>query len=839
MRFLVFFCLMMVLFSCQKESFLDTEINSPESSDIINDQFGFLSLESRVKEISGRSPQDYVTVYRKAVLDLHAALVEQNNQYDFVDDIATKIGLPDWEHSITMRSPNYDRLTLVPIVNSLGTSSSKITGVLGATKIQDHFNIFAYDIGMLNSAECKYRNIYVAAEIVPVFEDRYNQMGVEILESGIDPCHCEEIDIPEIDSDCFEQQIQFCSYEGESWAGSHYMAPPWIDHDHDGVPNDEDQDYEEFYRRYIEPYLQQNPNGDFWDWVEQRWNNSTMFDEYGDFSSFWNGQYLEHNYYTFYGGGQPWEDFLRDLDDFWDIVSDGLGAGWGGFIDGLSWFFWDWWHDRDPCPDISGGLLNTAEDNQNNSQKEVIRRSSIECIDITFENCGNSEDKWWELLLNSSYQGSSTNLQEITSLWQNYYSDIIDLQALWVISKDCDPNGQGGQVGFEQCVQLKVQEHALLVYSEHVDLFHSNYSPSQKIGITNWLINNSNCLLPFSYDPQGGFAQCLNDQLLALSFYEDALPYEAEAVEGVMNILNHYDFLTNSDQDMYNVLEGMTQLLLSGQLDSESAYRNTFSNIDYEEYASNIVLLVVDKLTQDPSWCSTPSLSCELDKYLIGIRASIAAQTVYIHLGLDVCGMFPLAGEPCDITNGVLYTFEGNMWDAAISMSASIPFIGWASTTGKWVRKIHEYVDLSGKTRRYYFRNTVLIDGTIKFSHNGKLRKVMGMKDNPAFDLFQAHHIIPEQLITHEAVLKAAKSGDAGNIFMLNHPMNGVPVPNVRHSIHPNYTDQINNHLNRLYNDNINLSNEDFAEILKTKLSFWKNQIENSTLHVNQMSINF
>lgn len=558
MRFLVFVCLMMVLFSCQKKSFLNTEICSPESSDIINDQFGFLSLESRVQEVSGRFSQDYVTVYRKSVLDLHAELVKQNNQYDFVDDIATKIGLPDWEHSITMRSPNNDRLTFVPLVNSLGTTSSRITGVLGATQMQEDFNIFAYDIEMLGSPECKYRNKFVAASIVSVFEDRYNQLQVEMMESGIDPCYCEESDILDVDIDCFERQIQFCAYEGESWAGSNYMAPPWIDHDHDGVPNDEDQDYEEFYRRYIEPYLQQNPSGDFWAWVENRWNNSEMYEVYGDFQNYWSGYYYSGHDYVFFYDGQEWQDFLRDLNSFWDTIGEGLGSAWGGFVDGLSWFFWDWWHDPDPCPD-GQGLGNPKGGNQNNeSQDEIVARSSIQCIDITFEDCGNSDNNWWELLLNSSFQGSSANLQAITSLWQNHYSDIIDLQALWVISKDCDPNGQGGQVGFEQCVQLKVQEHALAVYSEHVDLFHSYYSPSQKIGITNWLINNSNCLLPFSYDPQGGFAQCLNDQLSALSFYQNVFPDESFEVEGILSVLDEYGFLSSTSQNVYDVIDGIT-----------------------------------------------------------------------------------------------------------------------------------------------------------------------------------------------------------------------------------------------------------------------------------------
>ncbi|MFJ5768821.1 T7SS effector LXG polymorphic toxin [Psychrobacillus sp. NPDC093180] len=54
---------------------------------------------------------------------------------------------------------------------------------------------------------------------------------------------------------------------------------------------------------------------------------------------------------------------------------------------------------------------------------------------------------------------------------------------------------------------------------------------------------------------------------------------------------------------------------------------------------------------------------------------------------LDVAGLVPGFGEIADGVNGVIYTARGDKTNAALSFGAMIPFAGWASTGGKFVKK--------------------------------------------------------------------------------------------------------------------------------------------------------
>ncbi|MFJ7973566.1 T7SS effector LXG polymorphic toxin [Psychrobacillus sp. NPDC096389] len=54
---------------------------------------------------------------------------------------------------------------------------------------------------------------------------------------------------------------------------------------------------------------------------------------------------------------------------------------------------------------------------------------------------------------------------------------------------------------------------------------------------------------------------------------------------------------------------------------------------------------------------------------------------------LDVVGLVTGVGEIADGVNGIIYTARGDTTNAALSFSAMIPFAGWASTGGKFVKK--------------------------------------------------------------------------------------------------------------------------------------------------------
>ena len=55
------------------------------------------------------------------------------------------------------------------------------------------------------------------------------------------------------------------------------------------------------------------------------------------------------------------------------------------------------------------------------------------------------------------------------------------------------------------------------------------------------------------------------------------------------------------------------------------------------------------------------------------------------HPILDVFGSVPVVGEPADVINGLLYSFQGDKWNAGMSFAGAIPFFGWAATGAKWI----------------------------------------------------------------------------------------------------------------------------------------------------------
>jgi hypothetical protein len=60
----------------------------------------------------------------------------------------------------------------------------------------------------------------------------------------------------------------------------------------------------------------------------------------------------------------------------------------------------------------------------------------------------------------------------------------------------------------------------------------------------------------------------------------------------------------------------------------------------------------------------------------------------FLHTAIDVAGMVPLAGELFDGANATWYTLEGHYSDATLSAGAMVPIAGWASTGGKWTKRL-------------------------------------------------------------------------------------------------------------------------------------------------------
>ncbi|WBX75525.1 hypothetical protein PG911_12780 [Tenacibaculum ovolyticum] len=161
-----------------------------------------------------------------------------------------------------------------------------------------------------------------------------------------------------------------------------------------------------------------------------------------------------------------------------------------------------------------------------------------------------------------------------------------------------------------------------------------------------------------------------------------------------------------------------------------------------------------------------------------------------IHIGLDIGGMVPVVGEVCDVTNGVIYTIQGDGVNASLSFAAAIPIAGWAATGSKYAYKLTQYT-INGTKVKLVLK--ILNDGSVYFGSSGrKLRIALGLTDASK----HAHHLIPWALKNHNLVQKAAKSKSA---FHINEVLNGIPrLSNLHLTGHTAYNNKIKQILNSL-----------------------------------------
>lgn len=185
--------------------------------------------------------------------------------------------------------------------------------------------------------------------------------------------------------------------------------------------------------------------------------------------------------------------------------------------------------------------------------------------------------------------------------------------------------------------------------------------------------------------------------------------------------------------------------------------------------------------TEHPDWSS----------WRVYLEATWRTLSGVTHTTLDVCGLIPVGGEPCDLINGVIYTLEGNAVDAGLSFSATLPIAGWAVTGAKWAGIS---VVVGSVVHHLNFN---ILNGLVDFGDRGFLRTVLGVT-NP---LREAHHVIPWNKTNHPLVQSAGK----GN-FHMNHPKNGMELekfrfsnPNGVHANHPAYNDKVEGLMNALW----------------------------------------
>jgi hypothetical protein len=210
----------------------------------------------------------------------------------------------------------------------------------------------------------------------------------------------------------------------------------------------------------------------------------------------------------------------------------------------------------------------------------------------------------------------------------------------------------------------------------------------------------------------------------------------------------------------------------------------------------------------------------------------------YIHTGLDVCGMIPAGGEPCDFVNGVIYTVEGDLMNASMSFSATLPIAGWFVTGAKYAGLAVIFKEVQ------HILQFNIVGNLIDFGDRGVLRAVLNITD---FN-HEAHHIVPWALRNNDLVQHAAKGR-----YHMNHFDNGVELEKFRiatssgtHGNHPTYNGKVEAKMNELWNNLRNYYGSASAvpvEVARTKLIELQNSIknhivQNPTIKINDLTLN-
>jgi len=182
-----------------------------------------------------------------------------------------------------------------------------------------------------------------------------------------------------------------------------------------------------------------------------------------------------------------------------------------------------------------------------------------------------------------------------------------------------------------------------------------------------------------------------------------------------------------------------------------------------------------------------------------------------IHTALDMVGMVPVAGEFADGINATIYMAEGDKLNASLSAISMLPVAGDAiGKSGKVTRKVIQWFKVgdryfSSPTRKAayevllnQFSSTKVADAIWDARNSKVIREIIIEAGKALNTTWQAHHIIPKELIEQSLTLRNAINQG----FDFNQLENLIPLAEARHlGSHGNYTVQVKNLIERIERD--------------------------------------
>lgn len=311
------------------------------------------------------------------------------------------------------------------------------------------------------------------------------------------------------------------------------------------------------------------------------------------------------------------------------------------------------------------------------------------------------------------------------------------------------------------------------------------------------------------------------NQLIGFLMENESSP---EAVAFVMQAISSEDSqLINEMFVWINENENSQESIIASTLTLTAINNNILEN-GYSPELSNILNQNANVDFVDPTYFVYFSIQCAIinaqHPSWPNYRVYWEASKEMVHLALDIGGLVPVAGEVCDLTNGLIYAIEGDGVNASLSTASAIPFVGWFTTGAKFAFK--------GP-----LKYVVKANGIIDFGKRTQLRKILGLTVG---NLDQAHHIMPwtDIIKNHSVIQKAAKS--AGE-FHMNEALNGIAVAAWRNQPNHNvYTNLIKSKLdefNTLYPNATPQQCYDFVSNLIQQIRDWVVSHPNS--HLNDL----
>lgn len=232
--------------------------------------------------------------------------------------------------------------------------------------------------------------------------------------------------------------------------------------------------------------------------------------------------------------------------------------------------------------------------------------------------------------------------------------------------------------------------------------------------------------------------------------------------------------------------------------------------LKYYAYVRQEIAILKDEFPQNHQFTNW-----ELTK--IYFQANLTA----LQLGLDIIGLVPGFGEVADITNGVIYTIQGDGTNATLSYASTVPFVGWFTTSAKLAKRTLTLTNGSKTTLKWVVSNGNIIFSPSDNAARKQLARVLGTTGTGK----HAHHIIPLEFKEHVLVQKAAKAGKA---FHMNEALNGIPRPSHFHLTgHSAYNTKIQQVLDDLHDNSMSV--DDAYDEVFDFIQYLENLIQNNT----------